>query len=326
MSALSRILGTGHSLPARVVTNRDLEKIVDTSDEWITTRTGIRERRIAAEGEKLSDFAVAAAQQALEMAGVDAASLDLILCATVTPDWHLPATACFIQRRLGARCPAFDLQAGCSGFLYALGTADAFLRAGRARRVLVVGGELLSKYVNWKDRATCVIFADGAGAVVLESQEGDRGVLATRLHADGEMAEYISVPGLGTEHPASAETLEKGLHLIHMKGNETFRLAIRSLTDVCNEVLADCGLATTDVTLFVPHQANKRIIDSVGERLGIGADRTWVNIDRVGNTSAGSIPIALDEAVRAGRVAQGDVLLLAAFGAGLTWAGAVVRW
>lgn len=326
MSALSRILGTGHSLPARVVTNRDLEKIVDTSDEWITTRTGIRERRIAAEGEKLSDFAVAAARQALDMAGVEASSLDLILCATVTPDWHLPATACFVQRRLGARCPAFDLQAGCSGFLYALGTADAFLRAGTARRVLVVGGELLSKFINWKDRATCVIFADGAGAVVLESREGDRGVLGTRLHADGEMAEYISVPGLGTEHPASAETLEKGLHLIHMKGNETFRLAIRSLTDVCNEVLADCGLTTQDVSLFVPHQANKRIIDSVGERLGIGADRTWVNIDRVGNTSAGSIPIALDEAVRAGRVSQGDVLLLAAFGAGLTWAGAVVRW
>jgi 3-oxoacyl-[acyl-carrier-protein] synthase-3 len=321
-----RIVGTGHSLPARVVTNRDLEKIVDTSDEWITTRTGIRERHIAGPDENLSDHAVAAAKLALDMAGVEASTLDMILCATVTPDWHLPATACFIQRRLGAHCPAFDLQAGCSGFVYALATGDAFLSAGRARRVLVIGGELLSRYINWKDRATCVIFADGAGAVVLQAEDGERGVLATRLHADGGMAEFISVPGLGTAHPASKETLEQGLHLIHMKGNETFRLAIRSLTDVCNEVLSDCGLAPKDVDLFVPHQANRRIIDAVGERLGIGEDRTWINIDRVGNTSAGSIPIALDEAVRAGRVAEGHVLLLAAFGAGLTWAGAVVRW
>ena len=326
MTQRAQILGTGRSLPARIVTNEDLEKFVDTSDEWITTRTGIKQRHVASDGEKLSDFAQAAAVQALEMAGIDAASLDLILCATVTPDWHVPATACFIQRRIGATCPAFDMQAGCSGFMYALDVADAFVRSGKAKRVLVIGGELLSKYINWKDRATCVIFADGAGAVVVEGREGDRGVLATRLHADGNMAELISIPGLGTEHPASEATLAQGLHLIHMKGNETFRLAIRSLTDVCNEVLSDCGLTTADVDLFVPHQANRRIIDAVGERLGLGEDRTWINIDRVGNTSAGSIPIALDEAVRAGRVSPGDILLFAAFGAGLTWAGSVVRW
>lgn len=326
MSMLARIAGTGRSLPARIVTNADLEKIVDTSDEWITTRTGIRQRHIAGDGEKLSDHASVAATQALEMAGIDASSLDMILCATVTPDWHLPATACFIQRRIGARCPAFDLQAGCSGFMYALDVADSYIRSGKARRILVVGGELLSKYINWQDRATCVIFADGAGAVVLEATEGDRGILSTRIHADGGMAEFISVPGLGTENPASPETLAKGLHLIHMKGNETFRLAIRSLTDVCTEVLSSCGLTTADVSLFVPHQANLRIIDAVGERLGLGADRTWINIDRVGNTSAGSIPIALDEAVRAGRVKEGDILLFAAFGAGLTWAGSVTRW
>ncbi len=326
MSIRARIVGTGRSLPERVVTNKDLERIVDTSDEWIWTRTGIRERRIAAEGEKLSDHGLVAAQQALEMAGWEPESLDLLVCATVTPDWHLPATACFIQRRLGAKCPAFDLQAGCSGFMYGLGVADAFVRSGQARRVLVIGGELLSKYINWKDRATCVIFADGAGAVLLEASEGESGLLATRLHADGSMAEYISIPGLGTEFPASAEMLEKGQHLIHMKGNETFRLAIRSLTDVSQEVLAAAGVAVSDVTLFIPHQANRRIIDSVGERLGIGEDRTWINIDRVGNTSAGSIPIALDEAVRAGRVKEGDLLLFAAFGAGLTWSGAAVRW
>lgn len=326
MNMRAQIIGTGRSLPARIVTNADLEKIVDTSDEWITTRTGIKQRHIAEEGEKLSDHASAAALQACEMAGIEPASLDLILCATVTPDWHLPATACFIQKRIEARCPAFDLQAGCSGFMYALDVADSYVRAGKARRILVIGGELLSKYINWQDRATCVIFADGAGAVILEAREGERGVLASSLHADGNMAEFISVPGLGSEHPASAETLAQGLHLIHMKGNETFRLAIRSLTDVCNEVLGTCGLTTADVSLFVPHQANLRIIQAVGERLGLGADRTWINIDRVGNTSAGSIPIALDEAVRAGRLSPGDILLFAAFGAGLTWAGSVIRW
>ena len=326
MTVHSRILGTGRSLPERVVTNHDLAKIVDTSDEWILTRTGISERRIAGEGEKLSDYAVRAAEQALSSSSVDAKSLDLILCATVTPDWHLPATACFIQRRLGATCPAFDLSAGCSGFMYALAVADAFIRSGSMKRVLVVGGELLSKYINWKDRGTCVIFADGAGAVVLEGQEGDRGILQVRLHADGGMAEVISIPGGGTEFPPSHAMIDAGLHLIQMKGNETFKLAIRALTEVSNSVLQAEGMTAADVSLFVPHQANKRIMDAVGERLGIPAERTVLNIDRVGNTSAGSIPIALDEAVREGRVKDGDILLLAAFGAGLTWAGGLVRW
>jgi len=308
------------------MTNADLERVVDTSDEWIKTRTGISQRHIAGPHEKLSDHAVVAAERALEMCGVDAASLDLVLCATVTPDWHLPATACFIQRRIGARCAAFDLQAGCSGFLYALAVADSFIKAGTARRILVIGGELLSKYLNWRDRATCVIFADGAGAIVIEAQDGENGVLATRLHADGTMAEHISVPGLGSEFPASPETLEKGLHLIHMKGNETFRLAIRSLTDVCEEVLRDAGLTLDDVDLFVPHQANQRIIDAVAERLKLPPGKAFVNIDHVGNTSAGSIPIALDEALRSGRVKERDIVLMAAFGAGLTWGSALVRW
>jgi 3-oxoacyl-[acyl-carrier-protein] synthase-3 len=323
---LSRITGTGSALPERVLTNHDLERMVDTSDQWIQERTGIRERRIAEEGDKLSDYAVRAAEAALSAAGLEGPDVDMIVCATVTPDWHLPATACFIQERLGAKGPAFDLSAGCSGFLYALAAADSFLRTGAARRVLVIGGELLSKYVNWQDRGTCVIFADGAGAVVLERREGERGVLETRLHADGRMADFISIPGGGTQHPPSHSMIDEGLHLIHMKGNETFKIAIRSLTSVCREVLEARGLGPKDVDLFVPHQANVRIINAVGDRLGVDADHTYLNIERVGNTSAASIPLALDEAVRAGRVAEGDLLLFAAFGAGLTWGASLVRW
>ena len=222
MTLRARIMGTGSSLPDRVMTNNDLAKIVDTSDEWIASRTGIRERRIAGDGEKLSDYAVKAAEQALAAANIDPKTLDLILCATVTPDWHLPATACFIQRRLGATCAAFDLSAGCSGFMYALAVGDAFIRSGSMKRVLVIGGELLSKFINWKDRGTCVIFADGAGAVVLEAQEGSAGVLQLSIHADGGMAEFISIPGGGTQYPPSHAMIDEGLHLIQMKGNETF--------------------------------------------------------------------------------------------------------
>lgn len=326
MTRLAKVVGVGSSLPERVLTNQDLEKIVDTSDEWITERTGIRERRIAAEGDKLSDYAVAASRRALDMAGVAASDLDMVICATVTPDWHIPATACFVQSALGASCPAFDLSAGCSGFLYGLGMSDALVRAGSARRILLIGGELLSKYINWQDRATCVIFADGAGAVVLEARSGEGGVLESRLKADGRMADLISIPGGGTVHPPSHAMIDQGLHLIHMKGNETFKLAIRCLTDVSLDVLRSQGLGPADVDLFVPHQANKRIIDAVGDRLGIPAEKTYVNVDRVGNTSAASIPIALDEACRAGRIRPGDHVLLSAFGAGLTWAGALIRW
>lgn len=322
----ARIIGTGSALPGRIMTNADMEKLVDTTDEWITERTGIKERRIAEEGEKLSDFAILAAQQALESAGIEGADIDMVVCATVTPDWHLPATACFIQKAIGAKGPAFDLSAGCSGFLYALGTAEAFLRTGGAKKVLVVGGELLSKYINWKDRSTCVIFADGAGAVILSAEEGDKGILDTRLHADGGMADFISIPGGGTEHPPSHAMIDEGLHLIHMKGNETFKLAIRSLTAVCKEVCENAGLQPNEVDLFVPHQANIRIINAVGDRLGLGPDHTYVNIQRIGNTSAASIPIALDEAVRDGKVKDGDLLLFAAFGAGLTWGASLVRW
>jgi len=325
----SRILGTGHALPGRVLTNHDLEKIVDTSDVWILVWRGLRERRTAAPGETLMDFALPAAHRAIEMAGLEAKEIELIVCATVTPDWHLPAAACFLQDRLGARgAVAFDIQAGCSGFLYGLSVADQFLRAGTYQLALVVGAEVLSKFINWKDRGTCVIFADGAGAVVVGRTEAGSPsrILGTRLHADGSMADYISIPGGGAQHPPDEEMLRQGLHLIHMKGHETFKLAVRYLTDVCEEVLEAHGKKADDVNLFVPHQANLRIMKAVGQRLGIPCERIVVNIDRTGNTSAASIPIALDEANRAGRLRSGDLILLAAFGAGLTWAASLITW
>jgi len=328
MTARSAVItGTGSSVPERVVTNHDLERIVDTSDEWITTRTGIRERRIAGEGEGVSKFAEEASRKALQAAGVDPEDVDLIILATVTPDMPIPATSCTLQHALGCtRAAAFDMSAGCSGFIYAQSVAKQFLLSGRCRHVLVIGAELLSKYLDWSDRTTCVIFADGAGAVVMSEGESPRGVLATAMHTDGSMAAYIHMPGGGTLHPPTAQTVEQGLHFIKMRGNETFKIAVRSLEEVSLEVLGQVGLTPADVDWFIPHQANQRIIDAVGSRLRIDAAHCHVNIDRYGNTSAASIPIALDEAVRAGKVKEGDVVLMAAFGAGLTWAASVVRW
>ncbi|HKQ61170.1 MAG TPA: beta-ketoacyl-ACP synthase III [Candidatus Polarisedimenticolaceae bacterium] len=321
------ITGTGMSVPARVLTNRELERMVDTQDEWIVTRTGIRERRIAGEGETLSQYALEASQRALEAASVPPADVDMIVLATVTPDMPIPATACTIQYRLG--CPgaaAFDLAAGCSGFIYAQSVAKQFLLTGRCRHVLVIGAELLSKFLDWQDRSTCVIFADGAGAVLMSAGQAPRGVLASAMHCDGSMADYICMPGGGTLHPPGAAMIEQRLHYIRMRGNETFKMAVRSIEDVCREVLGHAGLTPAEVDWFVPHQANQRIIDAVGQRLGIPAERCFVNIDRYGNTSAASIPIALDEAVRSGAIRAGHVVLMAAFGAGLTWAASVVRW
>lgn len=321
------VTGTGMSVPSRVMTNHDLEKIVETSDEWIRTRTGIRERRIAEPGEPVSKFAIEASRQAMDMAGVAPEQIELIICATVTPDVPIPATACLIQFGLGCKnAAAFDMQAGCSGFIYAQSVAKQFIVSGRCKHVLVVGAELLSKFLDWTDRATCVIFADGAGAVVMSEGDLPRGVLASVMHTDGSMSDFICMEGGGSKHPASADTIARGQHFIRMRGNETFKIAVRSLEEVSREVLAKAGLTPDDVTWFVPHQANQRIIDAVGDRLGIPSERCFVNVDRYGNTSAASIPIALDEAVRAGRVKRGDVVLMAAFGAGLTWAASVVRW
>ncbi|MCI0408725.1 MAG: ketoacyl-ACP synthase III [Acidobacteria bacterium] len=323
----SVVTGTGCALPSRILTNQELEKMVDTSDEWITTRTGIKERRIAAEGEYLSQYATQAAQKALEMSGVPAQELDLILCATVTPDRLIPSTACTIQQNLGARrAAAFDLAAGCSGYIYALAVADRFLASGAYRHALVIGGELLSKYVDWKDRTTCIIFADGAGATMLSAREGIAGVLATSLRSDGSMADFIYIPAGGTILPTSEKTVQEGLHYIRMKGNETFKIAVRSIEEVSREVITASGLTASDIDLYIPHQANRRIIEAVGTRLGLRPEQVYLNIDRVGNTSSASIPIALDEAVRSGRVHPGDILLFAAFGAGLTWGAALLRW
>jgi len=328
MPATSAIItGTGMSVPERVLTNFDLEKIVDTSDEWIKTRTGIRERHIAVAGESLSSHCVQASRRAIEAAGIGAEQIDLIVLATVTPDMPIPATACTIQHALGCRnAAAFDLSAGCSGFLYAQTVATQFLVTARYRNVLVIGAELLSKFLDWEDRATCVIFADGAGAVVMSRGEPPRGVLASAMHTDGSLVDLICMPGGGALHPPSQAMIDQRLQFIRMRGNETFKTAVRAIEEVSHEVLAAAGLSPDDVDWFVPHQANQRIIDAVGNRLNLAPEQCYVNIDRYGNTSAASIPIALDEAVRSGKIRAGHVVLMAAFGAGLTWAASVVRW
>lgn len=321
------ILGTGASVPERVVTNQDLESIVDTTDAWITSRTGIKERRIASDSEPVSVFALEAARQAIARAGISSSEVDLIICATVTPDRLIPATACTIQHRLGApKAAAFDMQAGCSGFLYALQLARIGVLTGEYKNAVVIGAEVLSKYMDWTDRGTCVIFADGAGAVVVSAGEAPRGILSTRLHTDGEMADFITITAGGSETPISVGAIERRENLIKMKGNETFKVAVRSIEEVSREVIEAEGLTTADIDLFIPHQANQRIIDAVATRMGIDASKVYVNIDRFGNTSAASIPIALDEAVRAGTVREGSLVLFAAFGAGLTWAASLVRW
>ena len=321
------IRGTGSDLPEKVLTNADLERMVDTSDDWIMSRTGIRERRIARSDEYTSMFATRAAEHALRAAGVQGSDLDLILCATVTPDTPLPATACIIQSNIAAdNASAFDISAGCSGFIYGLAVADAFIAAGVYRNILLVGVELLSKYVNWKDRTTCVLFGDGAGAVILTPGEGASGVLATTLRADGKLADIIYVPAGGTREPASEQTVAEGRHFIRMRGNETFKMAVRSMEESSRQVLRKSGLEPSDLDLFIPHQANRRIIDAVGTRLGLRDDQVYVNVDRVGNTSAASIPVALDEAVRKKVVKPGNTVLFAAFGTGLTWGAALCRW
>ena len=321
------ILGTGRSYPEGILTNADLERMVETSDEWITTRTGIKERHKAAEGEYTSLFAVAAARQAIERARVDPTDIGLIICATVTPDQILPSTGCLIQAELGSnRAAAFDLAAACSGFLYGLTIADQMIRSGQTRYALVIGAEILSRYVDFKDRSTCVLFGDGAGAAVLGPTEEDRGILATRIYSDGRFAEQLYSPGGGTRIPPSAETLAEGLHFFKMKGNELFKVAVRSMTDVSREVLEKAGYKAEDVKLFIPHQANQRITDAVADRLNVDASIVYSNIAHHGNTSSASIPIALDECIEMDKVHEGDLVLLASFGGGVTWGGVLLKW
>lgn len=321
------ILGTGHSYPEGILTNADLEKIVETSDDWITTRTGIKQRRKAAPGEYTSLFAVRAARQAIERAGLDPSDIDLILCATVTPDQILPSTGCIIQAELGAnKAAAMDLVAACSGFLYGLTIADTMIRTGQSKHALVIGAEILTQYVDYTDRQTCVLFGDGAGAAVLGAVNGDRGILAARIRSDGRYEEQLYSPGGGTKRPATADTLAAGDHFFKMKGNELFKVAVRSMTDVSREVLETAGLTAEDVKLFIPHQANQRITDAVANKLNVESERVYSNIAMHGNTSSASIPIGLDECVEAGRISSGDLVLLASFGGGVTWGGVLMRW
>lgn len=322
----SRILGTGSFAPKQVLTNADLENMVETSDSWIVERTGIRERRLAAPGEACSDLGVLAAQQALADANVQAAQLDLILVATCTGDAPLPSTASLIQHRLGAvKAAACDISAACCGFVYGLSVADAFVRTGH-RYVLVIGSEVMSSITDWTDRNTCVLFGDGAGAAVLGPTDDDRGLLSLHLHADGRFSDLICVPGGGSSLPPSERVLAERLHCVKMRGNETFKIAVKTMEEAIRESVAAQGLSIDDIDYLVPHQANIRILRAVGQRVGLPLDRIVINVDRYGNTSAASIPLALDEAVKNGTIQEGNVVVMAAFGAGLTWASGVMRW
>ncbi len=322
----SKIIGMGMFAPPKIMTNADLERIVETSDAWITERTGIKERRVAEGGTPNSDVALQASLRALKDAGVAPEELDIIVVGTCTPDMPLPSTACFLQMKLGAsRAFAVDMNAACSGFLYSLTTADALIRAGRGKKALVLGSELLSTVTDYTDRATCILFGDGAGAAVLSECPDGEGVLSCHLHSDGNLWELIHAPGGGTLHPYTPESAKQWVHAIKMLGNETFKHAVTKLVDVSREALERNGVDVADVDLFVPHQANQRIISAVGKRLGIPDEKVFVNLSRYGNTSAASIPIALSEARSQGRVKKGDLVLLAAFGAGLTWGSALVR-
>ena len=321
------ITGVGSYVPERILTNADLEKMVETTDEWITTRTGIKERRIAAANEFTSDLAAKAAGRALEMAGVTAEQIDLIIIATLTPDMPFPSTACLVQRKLGAaRAAAFDMEAACSGFIYALEIGQQFIMSGTYETVLVVGAEKLSSIVNWKDRNTCVLFGDGAGAAILQNRENSHGLLTAVMGADGNKADLLSMPGGGSACPATAESVSAGMHYLRMDGKETFKNAVNAMVSAANEAMRRCNIDITKIKCVIPHQANQRIVDAVGERLNCTPDQVFINLHKYGNTSAASVAIALDEAVSSGKILRGDLILLVVFGAGLTWGAAVIEW
>ena len=323
-----RITGTGSALPSRILTNAELEQSVDTSDEWITTRTGIKERRIASEGEYTSTFAAEAARNAMSMAGVQPEEIDLIILGTVTPDFPFPSTACIVQDIIGAvNATAFDLSAACAGFIYGLSVAEKYIRSGAARKVLVIGSETLSRIVDWKDRNTCVLFGDGAGAVVLEASEGDHSLLSTHTFSNGTHWKLLYQAGSGSRNPASeSRTIDERLLYVNMEGNEVFKHAVRSMEEAAVKALDANGLSQTDISLFIPHQANQRIIDATAKRLGVDSDRLFINLHRYGNTSSASIPIALDEANHQGILKSGDKILLVAFGGGFAYGSALVEW
>ena len=327
MSKFARITGTGSAAPDNVLTNSDLEKMVDTSDEWITSRTGIKERRIAPPGMASSDYALMASQKAMEMAGITAKDIDLIMVGTVTPDAPLPSTACFLQNKLGAtNAGVVDLVAACSGFIYGIAFARAMIITGQMKNILVIGVETLSRIVNWQDRNTCVLFGDGAGAAIVSASDKPGGVLDTFLKGDGSLSHLLEVPAGGGRKPLSAENINDGDRYIHMEGQGVFKSAVKAMGDAATQILKRTGIDSKDISLMIPHQANIRIIEATAKRIKLPMDRVFVNIHKYGNTSAASVPIALDEAVREGRIQPGDKIVLVAFGAGFTWGSALIEW
>jgi 3-oxoacyl-[acyl-carrier-protein] synthase-3 len=321
------IIGMGHAYPEGILTNADLEKIVDTTDEWIQTRTGIRQRHKAAEHEYTSQFGVAAARQALERAGLEPTDVEIIVCATTTPDQIMPSTGALIQAQLGATNAAgMDVFAACSGFLYGLTMVESMIRTGQIKYALVIGAEVLTKYVDYTDRSTCVIFGDGAGAAVLGPVPDGKGILATKIKSDGRFEEQLYAPGGGTKLGTTHETIDQRLHFFKMKGNELFKVAVRSMADISAEMVEKAGYTVKDIDLVIPHQANQRITDAVASRLGVPEEKVYSNIAEHGNTSSASIPIAIDECLESGRIKEGSLVLLTAFGGGVTWGATVVRF
>jgi 3-oxoacyl-[acyl-carrier-protein] synthase-3 len=321
------IIGMGHSYPEGILTNADLEKMVDTNDEWITSRTGIKQRHKAAEGEYTSQFGTRAAKQALERAGLKPTDLELIVCATTTPDQIMPSTGALIQAQIGATNAAgMDVFAACSGFLYGITMVESMIRTGQIRYALVIGAEVLTKYVDYTDRGTCVIFGDGAGAAILGPVDNGKGILATKIRSDGRYEEQLYAPGGGTKLGTTPETIANGDHFFKMKGNELFKVAVRSMAEISTEMIAKAGYTVDDIDLVIPHQANQRITDAVASRLGVDESKVYSNIAEHGNTSSASIPIAMDECIQSGRIKEGSLVLLTAFGGGVTWGGTVIRF
>lgn len=321
------ILGMGHAYPEGVLTNAELEKIVETSDEWITSRTGIKQRHKAKENEYTSMFGTAAAKQALERAGLEPTDIDLIVCATTTPDQIMPSTGALIQAQIGATNAAgMDIFAACSGFIYGLTMVESMIRTGQIKYALVIGAEVLTKYVDYTDRGTCVIFGDGAGAAVVGPVEAPKGILATKILSDGRYEEQLYAPGGGTKMGTTHQTIDDGQHFFKMKGNELFKVAVRSMADISAEMLEKAGYTVDDVKVVIPHQANQRITDAVASRLGVPEEKVYSNIAEHGNTSSASIPIAMDECIQSGRIKEGDLVLLTAFGGGVTWGATVIRF
>lgn len=323
-----KIIGTGSYLPSDIISNLDVEKLVETSDDWIRTRTGIAERRRAKPDQATSDIAAPAAMRALEMAGVDVLDIDLLLVATITPDTSCPAAACWLQSKIGAKnAVAFDIGAACSGFIFGLSVAEQYLRLGSFKKVLLCAAEVMTRTVDWSDRESCILWGDGAGAVVLELAQGDSGILSTHLHSDGTLGDKLLLPGGGSKTtPISYESVDKKLHCLKMDGPDSFKIAVRAFSSVCKEALDHNGYKPEDVSICIPHQANLRIIEAVAKRVNMDMDKVYITIHKYGNISSATVPIALDEAVREGRIVAGDLVLLAAFGGGLAWGSTLIRW